>query len=78
MQAGTHSGILSKSGNGRHVYVRVATPTHVTRGRKTLHVYGFTTNMGSTIFNSKVFIKILALLSSYPHPILHAHIKIMA
>ena len=41
MQAGTHSAILSKSGNGRHVYVRVATPTHATRGRKTLKVYGF-------------------------------------
>ena len=35
MQAGTHSAVLSKSGNGRHVYVRVATPTHVPRGRKT-------------------------------------------
>ena len=41
MQAATDSGILRKLGNGRQVYVRVATPTHVPRGRITLQMHGF-------------------------------------
>ena len=34
MRADTHGVLLSKSGNGRHICVRVATPPHVARERK--------------------------------------------
>ena len=59
MQAGTHSAILCKSGNGRHVYSTRGHAHHVERGRKTLQMHGFPIQTyGKTLkcnnFNSKV------------------------
>ena len=41
MKRAPYIAVLSKSGKGRHVDMRVIMPTHVARGRKTLQTYGF-------------------------------------
>ena len=71
MQAGTHSAILCKLGNGRHIILTCGHAHHVERGHKTLQMCGFPIQTyGKTLkcnnFNSDVNQKSLQISSFDP------------
>ena len=79
IQAGTHSAILCKLGNGRHVYMcSVATPTPVAGGHKTLQMHGFPIQTYGKHYRGISLIRCQSKIQNnhFSMLVLHAHTKL--